>query len=179
MENKIVCALPEIIDLQRLAEQDATYATKLDANLMPRLKEVCVSVDDAAIVNLHFFKDLQGLNTIEGKISCNVALTCERCGKPFDLTLEAPFSVTCDLEKAKQLKIDDKLDFVELEEDGKFNLYAFIEDCLLLEIPTIPRHDEDNCEIKGSKWIYKEEAEDDETNPFAMLKDLKGKLSKE
>ena len=66
----------------------------------------------------------------------------------------------------------------DLDEDGLFNLYAFIEDSLLLELPTVARHEnEDECDVKGTSWTYKDESAEEALNPFAVLKDLKGKLN--
>ena len=49
--------------------------------------------------------------------------------KEFDKDLESSFLSTCDEQKAKSLKIDEKLDIVELNEDGSFNLLNFLEEC--------------------------------------------------
>lgn len=177
-QDNSLCALPEKIDLGRLAEQDAVYETKLNHEIMTRLAEVSKEIEEPATVKLHFYKDLQGLSTLEGEVSCKLKLVCERCGKPFSTVISAPFCVTCDKEKAKELKIDDRLDIVDLDEDGLFNLYAFIEDSLLLELPTVARHEnEDECEVKGTSWTYKDESDEEVLNPFAVLKDLKGKLN--
>lgn len=177
-QDNSLCALPEKIDLGRLAEQDAVYETKLNHEIMTRLSEVSKGIEEPASVKLHFYKDLQGLSTLEGEVSCKLKLVCERCGKPFSTEIKAPFCVTCDKEKAMELKIDDRLDIVDLDEDGLFNLYAFIEDSLLLELPTVARHEnEDECEVKGTSWTYKDESDEEVLNPFAVLKDLKGKLN--
>ena len=176
-ENSL-CALPERIDLGRLAEQDAVYETKLNHEIMMRLADACEEIEEPALVKLHFYKDLQGLSTLEGEISCKLKLICERCGKPFSTVINAPFCVTCDKEKALELKIEDRLDIIDLDEDGLFNLYAFIEDSLLLELPTVARHEnEEECDVKGSSWTYKDESDEEVLNPFAVLKDLKGKLN--
>ena len=176
-ENSL-CALPERIDLGRLAEQDAVYETKLNHEIMTRLADACEEIEESALVKLHFYKDLQGLSTLEGEISCKLKLICERCGKPFSTVINAPFCVTCDKEKALELKIEDRLDIIDLDEDGLFNLYAFIEDSILLELPTVARHEnEDECDVKGSSWTYKDESDEEVLNPFAVLKDLKGKLN--
>ena len=176
-ENSL-CALPERIDLCRLAEQDAVYETKLNHEIMTRLADACEEIEEPALVKLHFYKDLQGLSTLEGEISCKLKLICERCGKPFSTVINAPFCVTCDKEKALELKIEDRLDIIDLDEDGLFNLYAFIEDSLLLELPTVARHEnEEECDVKGSSWTYKDASDEEVLNPFAVLKDLKGKLN--
>ena len=177
-QDNSLCALPEKIDLERLSEQDAVYETKLNHEIMTRLSDACEEIEEPALVKLHFYKDLQGLCTLEGEISCKLKLICERCGKPFSTKIIAPFCVTSDKEKAAELKIEDRLDIVDLDEDGLFNLYAFIEDSLLLELPTVARHENgDECDVKGTSWTYKDESAEEALNPFAVLKDLKGKLN--
>ena len=68
-QDNSLCALPEKIDLERLSEQDAVYETKLNHEIMTRLSDACEEIEEPALVKLHFYKDLQGLCTLEGEIS--------------------------------------------------------------------------------------------------------------
>lgn len=162
--------LSEKVDFHVLAKNEADYSLILPKAMFTRLADSCNALVSDAVLKVHFFFDLQGLACIEGNIKMTVNLTCERCLQPFDEELEAEFLSTCDEEKARSLRLEEKYDLVELEADGLFNLYAYLEDCLMLELPFAPRHPEDSeeCGLQGDDWSFGEEIK--EENPFAALK---------
>ncbi len=173
-------AFSENVNFEKLCELESGYKTQIDPEFLPRLKEACVRVVAPAEADFRFFVDLQGLRTIEGTVSVRVAFTCQRCQKEFETTLSSSFSSTCDEQKAKSLKLDEKLDIVELEDDGTFNLLNFLEDCLLLEVPYITSHEEGDPECEGSneEWSFGSLDPEATKSPFAQLEALKDKLKK-
>ena len=176
-----MCALAfsPCVDFVQSVEQGLQYDTNISENLLPRLSECCSEILSKAHVKFRFYRDLQGLNTIEGEISCKVSFVCQRCGKPFEKTLSAKFCSTPDKEKACSLRIEDKLDIVELNSNGQFELLNYLEDCLMLEIPYVPKHDDDDPKCNdNTNWSFGEIAQDKE-NPFARLAELKEKFNKE
>lgn len=172
-------AFPVIINFNRAVEQGCQFDTCIDGANLARLKEACLELCTPAEVKMRFFTDLQGLRTIEGTISCEVRLRCQRCGEPFLRRLECRFSSTCDAAKAESLKISGRLDLVELEENGDFRLLDYLEDCLLLEIPYIPVHPENSpeCTARGDSWSFGELDSAAGVSPFAPLAELKERLS--
>lgn len=159
------------VDFAELARNKVEYTLTLPKAMFERLEGSCKGLLSDADLTVRFYKDLQGLNTIEGTISIKVNLMCERCLQTFEHELKARFKSTCDYQKAKSLRIEDKLDFADLDEDGMFALYEYLEDCLLLELPSVPRHeDEEQCGIKGDNWTYGEVPKAE--NPFAALKGM-------
>lgn len=115
----------ENVNFDKLASQEFSYSTKIDPENLKRLQGACVRVNGPVQADFKFYVDMQGLRTIEGTIKANVTFICQRCQKEFDKDLESSFLSTCDEQKAKSLKIDEKLDIVELNEDGSFNLLNF------------------------------------------------------
>ncbi len=173
-------AFSEIVNFEKLVANQAQYKTKIDPSFLPRLNEACLKVLKPVEVEFKFYEDLQGLRTIEGSFSASVRFVCQRCQKEFDKEISGSFQSTCDEEKAKSLKLEDKLDLVELNEDGSFNLLSFLEDCMLLEIPYITSHDEGDpdCVGEDESWSFGELSEEASKNPFSSLAELKGKLQK-
>lgn len=164
--------LAEKVDFHVLAKNEADYSLTLPQAMFTRLKASCNGLIGDAALKVHFFYDLQGLACIEGSLKMKVSLTCERCLQPFEQELDAVFLSTCDEDKARSLRLEEKYDCVELDEDGLFDLYHYLEDCLLLELPFAPRHPEGSseCALDGEDWSFGEEIR--EENPFAGLKDL-------
>ena len=165
----------ENVNFDKLSSQEASYSTRIDPENLKRLQASCVRVNGPVQADFRFYIDMQGLRTIEGSIRANVTFICQRCQKEFERELVSSFLSTCDEQKAKSLKIDEKLDIVELNEDGTFNLQNFLEDCLLLEIPYITSHDEgdENCVSQDSNWSFGKIEKSEDDNPFAKLASLK------
>ncbi|MBU3827036.1 MAG: DUF177 domain-containing protein [Candidatus Anaerobiospirillum merdipullorum] len=164
------------IDLPALCRNDSNYRLTLPQSLFTRLADSCAGLRSDATLEVHFYRDLQGLNTLEGTIAITIDLICERCLQPFSYELNAKFKSTCDLAKVKSLRLEDKLDVVDLAADGMLDFYNYLEDCLLLELPIVPRHaDEADCGMKGDSWAYGADEIPAKENPFAVLKDLQRK----
>ncbi len=173
-------AFSEVVNFEKLVTNRAEYKTKVDPSFLPRLVEACSCVLSPVEVEFKFYEDLQGLRTIEGSFKADVKFICQRCQKEFEKVIEGKFLSTCDEEKARSLKLDEKLDIVELNDDGSFNLLSFLEDCILLEIPFITSHDEGDpdCVSSDESWSFGELDEAATKNPFSQLADLKDKLKK-
>ena len=112
----------ENVNFDKLASQESSYSTKIDPENLKRLQGACVRVNGPVQADFKFYVDMQGLRTIEGTIKANVTFICQRCQKEFDKDLESSFLSTCDEQKAKSLKIDEKLDIVELDDVSRRRL---------------------------------------------------------
>lgn len=166
--------LDKSVDFIKLCSLDRTYEGVIDKNCLLRVTEAVKTIDDHARYSLHFYKDLQGINVVEGEVFLDVTLICQRCSLPFKTTLCAQICATCEEEKAQRLKIVDNYDFFDLNEHLHFDLYDYLEDCLILEVPIIPRHEnDDECQLTGNSWTFGQELQEPKDNPFAILKDLK------
>lgn len=170
-------SIPVFIDFAKAVSLESSYESDIDEEYLPRLHEACGRVVRTVHASFHFYRDLQGLNTIKGTIDFLGEFTCERCGRKFQKEICASFESTIDEEKAKSLRLEDRLDIVENEPNGQFALLNYLEDCLLLEIPYAPVHesDDENC-ISATEWSYGELPDDGKSNPFAALASLKEKL---
>jgi len=166
------------VDFDKLCQSEAHYAVSLNPSYFTRLSEQAIKISTPIDADFRFYYDMQGLRTIEGSISCGVTLMCERCNRPFDTRIEASFKSTCDEKKAISLRLVDKLDLVPLNEHGMFELKDYLEDCLLLEIPIAPVHDDTSVCGLGDEYVhvYGSIPQEECANPFIALKALKGKI---
>lgn len=171
-------AFSPVVSFDKAVSLEQRYDTLIDQSFLKRLGDACVSVDAPARAVFHFFRDLQGLRTIEGEISCPVTMRCQRCGGDIKVELHSVFRSTCDEAKAKSLKIDDHLDIVPVTAAGDFELLGYLEDCLLLEIPYSPRHDEGDKACVSPGMSFGEIPDEPEVNPFAVLDSLKQEMKK-
>ncbi|MDY6321948.1 MAG: YceD family protein [Succinivibrio sp.] len=169
-------AFAKVVSFDRAVSQGLSYDTSVGAEHLPRLGASCEGILEPARAVFRFFRDLQGLRTIEGEITCKVRLRCQRCGGQIETELRSKFRSTCDEAKAKSLRIDDRLDLVAVTAAGDFALLDYLEDCLLLELPFAPRHEDGDPACRaGGEWSFGQ-IEDKRPNPFAALSALKGEL---
>ena len=168
--------LPHDIDLDKCIALNSSYTqARVDLAELPRLQESCVRIEGEVLADISFENDLNSMRLIHGHVVADVVLICQRCGNEYVEHLDLNFSLTPDLERAKAYNLEGKYDFFDADDASKIDLYNLIEDGLILEIPTYPKHDEDSpeCELAGSDWSYGEIEKSESDNPFAALAALK------
>ncbi|HEY7774597.1 MAG TPA: YceD family protein, partial [Marinagarivorans sp.] len=129
---------------------------------------------------LEFGYDQERRRVVQGKVTAELSLECQRCLEPMAFSIEADvnWAVVWDEEKAKQLpsRLEPWIAGEEAED-----LYAMIEEELLLALPTAPLHTE-LCIESSLLSSGDEELVDSDTektnNPFQALAALKGNSSK-
>lgn len=100
-------------------------------------------------------------------VSGNVTLNCQRCMQPFNFEMNESVRIVLfeNEEKLDQAMLADE----ELEGmvvDGELDVFALLEDQILMALPFSPKHDE--CD--GEDLI---KANQDKPNPFAALVGVK------
>lgn len=179
LENTRI-TLPREVDLDKCISLGTNFKEALlDLNQLSRLKEACVKINGGVAANVSFTTDLNSMRLIQGDIKADVVLICQRCEQEYVEHLDLSFSLTPDIERARACQLEDKYDFIEFNEDGKIDLYELLEDSLLLELPSVPKHKEDDpeCARQGTDWSYGELDPEASANPFAALSGLKEALA--
>ena len=167
--------LPIDIDPFRLVEQRILLNGEMPVKQFPRLKKLLATNTGAVQVNLVFERtEITALPIITGTITGELELICQRC---LD---SVPFIVKSDL-SIILIKTDDQAERLQndydtwLVEDDRIFLQDFIEDEILLVLPHSALHDE--CEpfkplIEALPSTVEPQQQEND-NPFAILKDLK------
>lgn len=170
MSEKLI---PEHIDPFRYAEQNLSMDGSVKIADMRRLGSL-LSTDDALVaVALQFGIDEQGITFLNGHLKTNLSLQCQRCMKPFTYEIISDFrlGIVNTLDEANALPEHYE---PALAEEGQLALRELIEDEVILNMPIIPKHEAEDCEVKlpltDSGWEQGEGA-----NPFHVLKSLKHK----
>jgi uncharacterized protein len=116
------------------------------------------------------------LPVINGQVSGFVKLECQRCLQPTDWTFETSFTVAIvwDEERAKHVVSGTE---VIVAPDGMVELLTILEDELLICLPIVAYHPEDQCAMKSG---YVSTSDDvvivepiGEDSPFKVLQNLK------
>lgn len=164
--------IPEHVDPFRYTEQNLALDGAVKLVDMQRLNasREYVAADEVVKVKLQFGVDEQGLNYLKGHLEANLHLQCQRCLGPFTYEIISDFALgivrTLDEEKA----LPDQYEPAMVQEDGQLALRELIEDELILNLPIIPRHEADACQVKLPEAGWEAGKID---SPFKVLQDLK------
>jgi len=166
--------LPREIDPLRLAEEGVRLVGELPGELFSRLREWAVAgtIPESATIDLVFERTVHGVRLLHGMIGIHLTAICQRCLAPMSLELEAhPFMVLLapgdqpsgGPEEAETLVVE-----------GPIRLSEWVEDELILAMPMIPVHDDDQCSTPRAGTLPESGAEG-KRNPFAALGGFKPK----
>ncbi|SFM77786.1 YceD family protein [Marinobacter pelagius] len=172
--------LPKSVDPYRLAEQNTVLEGVIPLSALARFREAVLGFDEGAVcrVRLSFSMDRERRRIVSGELEAPVDLECQRCMGPMATTLNSRFVlglVTSD-EQAQQLPRE-----LEpfLTDDFSADLWAMVEDELLLVLPPFPLHDRNECPAREDLEALEpdgtpaEPAKSGKENPFSVLADLK------
>ncbi len=156
----------------KLARAGASLRGQISLARLPRLSACVERAGEMVEVALEFSQDELGCSLVEGVLSVDVELVCQRCLVAFSTPLlgEVRLGFVASDQAAKGLP--EGLEACVLI-DGKVTLETLVEDELLLALPDVPLHPREVCPA-GSKY---EPEPRDENNPFAVLGQLKGKVN--
>jgi len=168
--------LPTSIDPVWLANQQTRLSGTIPLKRMKRLLADCHSEEGDARVDLQFGSDPNSeQRTMRGSIEAAVVITCERCLEPMTLPLVADIDMLI-VTAEQAAAVDEQEDL--LVADGPISLGELAENELILAMPMIPMHPEDECPastlLRDQGIAEKNRQDDGETeSPFAKLAELK------
>ncbi|WP_411725217.1 YceD family protein [Methyloglobulus sp.] len=167
--------LPKFIDPLLLADRNARIEGELPLSSFDRMTEWLSNDVGNVLVKLFFGRE-GNLAKIEGHISTVLALKCQRCLEPVEwpVSSDIKLGIVSSLDQANNLPEGYEPLLLIDEDNIPFN--NIVEDELLLNIPDIPKH-QDDCTVPNSAnnkpgALPKTERASTE-NPFSILADLK------
>ena len=168
--------LPLTVDPFRSAQKRLDYDGIIPGKELERLAEATEGVISDAEVKLSFDVDVQGLKIVRGDATVDVTLECQRCWENYSHRCEIEF-IYCPVVNDDQA--DDLPDAYEpaiVDENGEINLIQLVEDELIVALPQVAMHKEEDCKVNSENMVYGEiPLADERPNPFAVLKNLKQK----
>ncbi len=155
------------LKLFRLANKNLSMSDEFEIKELPRLSEIVSNNSDKIKVNCSFYVENESTPCLDGTISLNVDLVCQRCLEVLPLYLDLSFSLAFlkNENQTEDLSIDIECFLIKEEE---VSLIDLISDEILLSIPMAPKHNF-NCMTSFGKNYNNEQIR---TNPFAILKDI-------
>jgi len=161
-------SLPDSLDFLKQVERNKRFVGTVPVSKLERLVGSLHS--DAGELQADIsFAIRAGVPCLDGKVSAEVELECQRCLEPITLLISGSF-------RFGLITSEEDIDMLPAEfepylvTEGEQSLFDVIEDELILSLPLVTRHEE-NC----SDAVREQGAEDnkqDTYRPFAGLKDL-------
>lgn len=167
-----VAPLPRVIEPLKLVEQRIDLEGTVALSECQRLQESVISCEGDIKAALSFGKDEEGLRVISGSLRADVTMQCQRCLQPVSLAVAGNINLAIARHEDAVKALPGYYDPLLLSEP-EVELWPLIEQELMLSLPIVATHPEGECEIDTSYQDKDEEIQQDKTNPFAVLAELK------
>lgn len=166
--------LPFHVDPFRFAHDAVELESQLPMTQMERLSTLLYQPEGMITVNLAFSVDILGVSTLLGSVQAGLDLVCQRCLEPMHVGVDVPLALGFAHSATELEQIPSHLESVQVE-GGQINLLVLLEDEIMLALPQIPRHAENECPLQHKHESVNSEDPRPEKreNPFSILAGLK------
>lgn len=141
--------LPERIVPVRLADRGVRLCGRLAVCGMERLRVCLCDATGTAVLEVHFFRDRDGLRFVEGVVSASLRIECQRCMEPMDLTLRSEIKAQL-MEGTVGAQSRPGYEGWTPSR-GPVLLSEFVEEELLLALPMVSMHADGQC--AAGPWL--------------------------
>ena len=182
MSSQHLRRLPLEVDPFRLAMKEEQFQGVIPLKQMKRLASALSSdaTDEEVIeIDVIFSVDTNRVTQLSGKIKTDVKLICQRCMGSMTYPINFDFATAFVRSESEMDHLPEGYD-TTLIEDTPVMLSDIIEEEILLVLPAIPKHANEDCSSENAlqNWNDEQEiAEDTENmereNPFDILASLK------
>lgn len=166
--------LPEHLDVIQKAKFGAEIQGTWPIAKLERFSELLLEKDGNLRAELKFSKS-DHLRLIDGKLSAELKVTCQRCMQPMDLSLNIDFKLGLICKEAQAEGLPEGYEPYLIEGDSE-DIPHMLEEELLLAMPLVAMHEYDCSEfLQQQKQRQQNEVgqqEKEKASPFSKLKDL-------
>ncbi|MGE4594223.1 MAG: YceD family protein [Gammaproteobacteria bacterium] len=133
----------------------------------PELEKIASNKSDKVKVSLSFSFENDRTPCLNGVISLDIALSCQRCLEDIILDLNVEFNLGFVQNEGQGAGLDSRFELYVTEAE-ELSTIALISDEVLLAIPMVSLHNFDCATYKDTEQVVEQKKQ----NPFAMLKDI-------
>ncbi len=164
--------LPDHIDPFSLALSGRIIEQTLPLAEFKRVTELLLDDSGRVTVRVRFGVDESDVIYLDGVVSANIQLPCQRCMEPMSTLISSSFDMGLIRDEDDSSSLPDKYEPL-LVDDKEFSLFGFIEDELILAVPVVVTHSMDEC--SASRYLQDTTVveEEEKENPFQVLEQLK------
>jgi uncharacterized protein len=165
--------LPSSVDAWREVRARRSFQGQLPVSAFARLGEVIASPEGEVSYELDFGRDEFNMAYVAVRAKAMLTVICQRSLEPFVLPVEIDTRLGLIVRESDEAALPPGYEALLVEEDGKLNPAATIEDELLLALPLVPVNPD--YELPDDMVGTDEEEElppETSENPFAALRGL-------
>ena len=165
--------LPEHLDVIQKAKFGAEIQGSWPVSKLQRLSQLLLEKGGDLQAELKFSQNGH-LRLIDGKVSAELKVTCQRCMQPMSLLLNTDIKLGLICKEAQAEGLPEGYEPYLVEGDSE-NIPLILEEELLLAMPLVAMHEHDCSEYLHKQRQQQElevDQEDEKENPFSALKDL-------
>ncbi|MDZ7809887.1 MAG: YceD family protein [Arhodomonas sp.] len=164
--------LPSTIDLRRVGAAGLALSGELPLGTLKRLAAVLAGEAQAATAEITIARKGNDSVEVAGSVAATLPLTCQRCLEVAAVTVSGEFRITVVADEAAAEGLDEAFVAPQMQ----LALHELLEEELLLELPVVARHAENEpCVERSQHFGPPGEAVPERENPFAVLAELKGR----
>jgi len=170
--------LPLEVDPIRLATRGEHLQGTIPIKQMKRLISALSGAGGNVYVDAEFSVDVNQVVILAGEIKADTKLICQRCMGEMELPIALNFQLAFVRSEAEMEKLPEGYE-ATLIDNTTMMLSDIIEDEILLALPPIPKHLDENCTSDNiaEGWSSQQNEPDTESvereNPFDILASLK------
>jgi uncharacterized protein len=161
--------LPEVVDFMKQVDKNSCFEGSLPLARFERLCEIVGSESGPVNIRIRFGKRA-GVPCLDGSVSADLVLECQRCLQPLTRHIEGGFRFGLVTSEDDIASLPAEFEPF-LVEAGEQSLLEVLEDELLLSLPIVAMHEED-CSVQIHDHDEHESTSGDTYRPFAGLKDM-------
>jgi uncharacterized protein len=155
------------LKLIKFAKKNLCVTDEFSIKDLPRINEITHNNSDKIKVNCSFYVENNTTPCLDGEISLNIHLTCQRCLEELPFSLDFSFSMAFVKNENQAEELSKHLEIYLFEEE-ELSIIDLISDEILLSIPMVPKHNLDCLSSLKENNNYEQGKE----NPFAILKNI-------
>lgn len=158
------------VDPYKLAKRQQSLQGELAVAAMLRAQKLLATKNGMLEYEISFDMDKEGVCAIEGNLRGALEMCCQRCLQTFKRPINVQFMISPVVSDAEAKALPSSYEAV-LIQDGVINLLELLEDELILELPLVPMHEDDEICIPAKDNM--ESMEQELNHPFQILQNLK------
>ena len=170
--------LPLEVDPIRLATRKERFQGTIPLKQMKRLVNALSCGDGEVYIDVEFSVDINQVVILAGQIKADTKLICQRCMGEMELPIALDFQLAFVRSEAEMERLPEGYE-ATLIDNKSMMLSDIIEDEILLALPPIPKHQDEDCssdnvaEGCGSQQNEPDTESVERDNPFDILASLK------
>lgn len=169
----MVKALPQRFNPDLLARDGTRFEIVMPQTQMTRLAGILASAEHDLHCTALFSRRKEHI-VISGKIRTSFVVQCQRCLEDMQIDIDESFELVFVENEERAEALPKQFDPVILDEHGHIHVVDLFEDEVILHVPEIPKHaDDEACRVAKTEFgSLPKDVEEGKPNPFDTLKNL-------